>query len=66
MNIRFSAPLASAALAISTLAAHAHPGHVHHVDGHSHWVTVGAAALAILIAAGGAFALWRRRAKSGN
>ena len=60
MKSRNSTFLASAALLTSTLAAHAHPGHVHQVDGHSHWLTWAAAGLAVVIAAGGAYAFWRR------
>ena len=40
----------------------AHPGHVDQAAGHSHWLAYGAAALALLIAAGAvALALRRRR-----
>ena len=60
MKLPASASLSSAALLFSTFAAHAHPGHVHQADGHSHWLTWGAAALAVGIAAGGAYVAWRR------
>ncbi|MBO6637243.1 MAG: hypothetical protein JJ920_04835 [Roseitalea sp.] len=48
---RIRLPLAAAAT-LSATAAFAHPGHVEHVAGHSHWLGWGAAAAALLIVAG--------------
>lgn len=55
---RFRLPLT---LALSTLsaAAFAHPGHVEEVAGHSHWLSWGAGAAALLIAAGALAAGYR-------
>jgi len=48
---RIRLPLA-AAFSLAATAAFAHPGHVEHAAGHSHWLGWTAAAAALLIVAG--------------
>jgi hypothetical protein len=48
---RIRLPLA-AAVSLAATAALAHPGHVEHAAGHSHWLSWGAGAAALLIVAG--------------
>lgn len=51
-----------ATASLVTGAALAHPGHVAESGGHSHWLTYGAAAVAVVIIAG-ALVVLRRRAR---
>jgi hypothetical protein len=62
---RFRLPIASA-FSLAATAAFAHPGHVEHVAGHSHWLGWGAAAAALLIVAGGLVFGYRAISKRGR